>query len=165
MAGTNWKKIEAQYVAGDMSLRERARKKKLRYSTLSKAASKGGWSEKREKFREETAKKALANAQARGAEQLERLMGAAGTLVDATVKALEDNEQFQRFIVSEGVGDGMSETSEKIFSKRDTRAMRDLAGVIKELAPLLREHYGLQPKSAETKISVVMPDGTAEMGE
>ena len=166
MAAVNWKKIETQYVAGDMSLRELAAKKKVSYSTLSKRASVGGWNKKREKFRDEVAKKALADARARGAQQLEKLMSAAGTLVDEAAAMLQDNEQFRRFIVSEGQGEGVSETSEKIFNKRDTRAMKDLASVLKDLAPLLREHYGLQPEAErEKRITVLLPPGAEEWGK
>lgn len=163
MPAANWKKIETQYVGGEMSLRELAAKKKVSYSTLSKRASVGGWKEKREKYRAEMAEKALADARARGAAQLEKLMGAAGTLIDEAVAMLQDSEQFRRYVTTEGCGDGVSETSEKIFNKRDTRAMKDLASVLKDLAPLLSEHYGLQPKTEQNSVTVIMPGGVEEL--
>jgi uncharacterized protein YjcR len=146
---TDWKKIETQYVAGDMSLRELARKKGISYSTLSKKASSGGWAAKRENFRDGVANEALARAQARGRERLETLIKGTEQLLDNAMSALEDNEQFKRYVVSEGCGEGVSETAEKIFEKYDTKAMKELTAVLKDLTGMIRDFYGIRTPAQE----------------
>ena len=146
---TDWTKIEAAYIAGDMSLRELAKRRKLSYSTLSKAAASGGWAEKRKQFRAEVANEALDAARERGRARLETLMSGTEQLLDAAVKALQDELQFQRYVVTEGLGEGVSETEEKTFEKRDTRAMKDMAAVITSLSGLLRDFYGINTPAQE----------------
>ena len=146
---TDWTKIEAQYIAGDMSLRELAKRKKISYSTLSKAAAAGGWAEKRKQFRAEVASSALDAARERGRARLETLMSGTEQLLDSAVAALADEMQFQRYVVTEGCGEGMSETTERTFEKRDTRAMKDMAAVITSLAGLLRDFYGINTPAQE----------------
>ena len=145
----NWMKIETEYVAGSSTLRELAAKKRVSYSTLSKRASEGGWARKRQKFRAEVEKDALASAQARGKERMDALLQASEKLLDTAAQAIQDNEQFRRWVVTEGTGEGCSEASEKTFDKVDTRAMKDMVFVLKELTGILRDAYGIRTPAQE----------------
>lgn len=139
----DWTQIEAEYIAGDMSIRELAQRLGVSYSTLSKMASRGSWTAKRKKMRQKVAKKALAGAQARYEKKLNKLINATERAMDTALKTLEDNEQFRRWIVTEGKGDGISRVEERVFNKTDTKALRDLTGVLRDLTVLARDFYGL----------------------
>jgi len=146
---TNWTRIEAQYVAGEKTLRELAKEKRVSYSTLSKRASEGGWAKKRQHFRAEVESEALARARERGLKRMDELLSASEKLMDAAVEAIQDNEQFKRWVMTEGCGEGASEAVEKIFAKRDTRAMKDMVFVLKELTGILRDAYGIKTPAQE----------------
>ena len=145
----NWTRIETQYVSGEKTLRELAKEKRVSYSTLSKKASEGGWAAKREKYRAEVASEELARAQERGRARLRAILEADEKMMDAAVAAIADEEQFRRWIVSEGTGEGCSETSEKTFAKIDTKAMKDMVFVMRELTGMLRDAYSLQTPAQE----------------
>jgi hypothetical protein len=145
----DWSKIETEYVAGQMSLKELAKAKRVSYSTLSKKASEGGWAAKRKNFRANVANDALARAQARGKKRMDKLLQASERLMDAAVKALEDDKQFRRFIISDGTGEGCSETTEQVFEKFDTKAMKNMTAVLKDLTGILRDAYGIKTPAQE----------------
>ena len=146
---TNWTRIELEYVAGEKTLRELAKAKRVSYSTLSKRASEGGWARKRQKHRAEVESEALARARERGLKRMDELLQASEKLMDAAVEAIQDNEQFKRWVMTEGCGEGTSETVEKVFDKRDTRAMKDMVFVLKELTGILRDAYGIKTPAQE----------------
>lgn len=145
---TDWSKIETRYVAGDMSLKALAKEKRVSYSTLSKRASEGGWAQKRKDFRANVASEALARAQARGRERMDRLLQGTEKLLDNALNALEDNEQFKRYVVSEGSEKEFS-SEEKIFKKYDTKAMKELTAVLKDLTGMVRDFYGIRTPAQE----------------
>lgn len=145
----DWTKIETQYVSGDKSLKQLAKDKRVSYSTLSKKASEGGWAQKRKEFRAKVASGALARAQERGRERMDALLQASEQLLDAAVQAVQDNEQFKRWVVTEGSGEGCSEASEKVFDKVDTKAMKDMVFVLKELTGMLRDAYDIKTPAQE----------------
>ena len=153
--GKDWTKIETEYVAGTMSLKELAKRKRVSYSTISKKASEGGWAAKRKDFRAKVADRALARARERGVQRLADLMAGTEKLLDAAIETLNDQLQFQRHIVTEGAGEGISETTERTFDKRDTKAMKDMAAVIKECAGLLRDYYGIYTPAQEMSQELV----------
>ena len=145
----NWTKIETQYVAGSMSLKQLAKDKRVSYSTLSKKSSEGGWPKKRKDYRANVANGALARAQARGLKRMDELLKASEKLLDAATETIRDNEQFKRWVMTEGSGEGCSEAVEKVFDKRDTKAMKDMVFVLKELTGILRDAYGIQTPAQE----------------
>ena len=145
----NWKTIEIRYVAGDKSLKELAKEFRVSYSTLSKHASEEKWVEKRREHRATVESAALARAQERAKKRMDELLQASERLMDAAVEAVKDNDQFKRWISIEGCGKGCSEASEKVFDKRDTRAMKDMVFVLKELTGILRDAYGIRTPAQE----------------
>lgn len=145
----NWTKIETQYVAGSMSLKQLAKDKRVSYSTLSKKSSEGGWPQKRKDFRANVANGALARAQARGLKRMDELLQASEQLLDAATETIRDNEQFKRWVMTEGSGEGCSEAVERVFDKRDTKAMKDMVFVLKELTGILRDAYDLKTPAQE----------------
>ena len=68
------------------------------------------------------------------------------------MEAFEDEKQFNRYIISEGIGGGATETTEREFAKVDTKALKDLTGVLKDLTGLMRDFYNIPtPAQAEAQ--------------
>ena len=145
----NWTKIQVEYVAGNMSLKQLAKDKRVSYSTLSKKASEGGWAQKRKEHRAKIGNEALARARARGLKRMDELLKATEAVLDTALQTVQDPEQFKRWIVTEDCGKGMSESSEKKFQKVDTKAMKDMVTVLKDLTGLMRDAYDLKTPAQE----------------
>ena len=138
----DWTAIETKYVEGDMSLRTLAQEQGISPSALRRRAWTQGWSEKRRLFREQKARAEPGGAQAKDGGALDKLICATERLTDAALRALGDEEQFCRWIVSDGGGAAKS-TEERIFRKLDTKSLKEMAGVLKELTELTRDFYSV----------------------
>ena len=151
----NWTEIEAQYIAGEMSQKELAESLGISYSTLAKVATANKWSVKRKKFRQKVANKGLERAGARIAKKLAKLADGTELLIDAALKALGDEQQFYRYIVTDGVGEGVGVTKEKIFQKLDSKALRDVTAALRDLTAMRRDLFGIptQGESVAQKIA------------
>lgn len=150
MARTNWENLKNEYITTNISYRKLAEKYKINASQLTARAVKDKWHDKRTEFRKDLEKKAMATAKAKYTSAFARLLDATTRAVEVAATAFEDTEQFKRYIVTEGTGEGCSEVSEKTFEKVDTRAVKDLVGVIKDATGLLRDFYDIPtPKERE----------------
>lgn len=139
----DWVKLETLYVSGNMSLRELARSEGVSLSTLSGVSAREEWSRKRTQYRDKVKARSLARAQARGAKKLDRMIKAVEKTADMAMKALEDKDQFRRYIVTEG-SEGCMESTEKVFEKLDTKALKEYAAAMRDLSGMLRDYYGLR---------------------
>lgn len=139
----DWTRMEFAYVAGNMSLRELAASEGVSFSTLSGFSAREHWAEKRKQHRDKIKAKSLARAQTRGVRKLEKLMKAVEKTADMAMKALEDKDQFRRYIVTEG-NEGSFESNEKIFTKLDTKALKEYAAAMRDLSGMLRDFYGIR---------------------
>ena len=148
----DWARIRNEYASSSVSYRKLAEKNGISFNTLKDRASKEHWTEDRKNFRENYAKKTQQNLARRracaSARDLDNLGEAAGNISDGIKALLKDSQQFKRYIITESVGQGFTETNEKIFEKVDTRALRDIAGTMKDLAFVIRDVYGI-PKMTE----------------
>ena len=97
----------------------------------------------------------------RGLELLRSAGEAAGKMLDAAIAAVEDQDQFHRYIVSDKRGSG--EQIERTFEKMDTKAIKEMTGTIKELVGIVRDVYGVGTQ--ERTIEVVFPDDTEEWAQ
>ena len=139
----DWVKLETLYVSGNMSQRELARSEGVSLSTLSGVSAREEWSRKRTQYRDKVKARSLARAQARGAKKLDRMIKAVEKTADMAMKALEDKDQFRRYIVTEG-SEGCMESTEKVFEKLDTKALKEYAAAMRDLSGMLRDYYGLR---------------------
>lgn len=150
MATLDWKAIKTEYITSTQSQRELAEKYGVSMTTLGGRARKEKWTTARREYRQKVIEKATRKAADKEANRLSRLMDATNKVLDVVMGAFEDEKQFNRYIVSEGSGDGFSETSEKIFDKVDTKAVKDLTSVLKDLTGLTRDFYNCPtPAQAE----------------
>ena len=138
----DWTAIEKLYVQGDVSLRELAQRQEIPLSTLKKHAWADRWSEKRRVYHAQKARAEPEADSGKGGGELDKLICATDRLTEAALRALEDEKQFCRWIVSDGGGAAKS-TEERVFQKIDTKSLKEMAGVLKELTELTRDFYGL----------------------
>ena len=123
----DWEKIKTEYITGDISQNDLAKKYKVSRSTLQTRARKEHWHDKKLKSKAKVVEKAVQKAENRQANVYAKELTLLNKLEEHLDKALSDVDQFNRHIVSEGIGEGMSVTEERLYSKADMRALADAA--------------------------------------
>lgn len=144
----DWERLRAIYVAGRMSYSELARQEGISYRVVKDRGGREQWGRQRAEYRAQAYLEALEEARHKEVARLVPVMEAAGMLEDHVLDALADDDQFRRHLVPETDADGRTTTIERVYDKRDARAMRDLAASLKDLAAISRSVYGI-PTQAE----------------
>ena len=138
----DWGALKIEYVTTDISLRKLAAKHNIRVSTVTNKSRADNWFAEKQKYKKESTARAIAKATTKKANSLAKLMESSDKLLKHIEKAINDTEQFNKYIVTEsapapeGIG-VVSVTYEKEFSKVDTKAIRDLATSIRTLADVM----------------------------
>jgi len=160
----DWQTIKTEYITGNISYRKLCQKHGVSYTTLSERALDEGWVKARERFRAKTLSKTLDKTSEREANRLARLMDTTSRAIDVAVKAFEDEDQFNRYLIErreeyaapviEDGGETMISqrtwTEERTFRKVDTKALKDLTAVLKDLTGLMRDFYNI-PTQAQAE--------------
>lgn len=148
----DWNPIKTEYITTKCSYRQLSEKYGVSIAQISRVCKKEQWKEQREQHAEKCFRKAEEKAANKEANRLARLITATTKAIDVAMEAFEDEQQFNRYIISEGIGDGATETEERIYSKVDTKALKDLTGVLKDLTGLMRDFYNIPtPAQAEAQ--------------
>lgn len=148
----NWDSIRNDYITGNDTPKECARRHGVNYRTLGNHLYHEKWNEKRAAYRGAVTDKAVETAKNctayRVASELMGLSYVVDALERETRKALEDGEQLHRYLVqtTSRHKDGTTETAYKDITsdKVDTRALRDLTDSVKTLEALKRSLHGLE---------------------
>ena len=152
----SWEQIKAEYVSGDTTVRELAKRHGLSVYSVSDHCSKEGWVEARARYRDEVAREAVQEYRARDAgriaDELQSIREAAEAMSQAALLAAKDPQQYHRHLVMESDGKRGMRTVEKVFDKADARAMRDMAQAVSQLAQILRTVYGIPTYMEEQQI-------------
>lgn len=166
MADHNWKKIKTEYITTNIGLRKLAEKYGVAVSTVGRRSKDEGWPALRLQYKDKTLTKTLEKSSDIEANRLARLMDTTTKAIDVAVKAFEDEQQFNRYLVNRHeayaspiiADDGETAigerawTEEKIYSKVDTKALKDLTSVLKDLTGLMRDFYNIPtPAQAEAQ--------------
>lgn len=166
MANVDWQTIKTEYITTNTSYRKLCQKHGVSYTTLSNRALDEGWVNAREQYRAKTLSKALGKSSDREASRLARLMDTTSRAIDVAVKAFEDDDQFNRYLIEHReeyaspviLDDGITAvsqrqwTEERTFKKVDTKALKDLTAVLKDLTGLMRDFYNIPtPAQAEAQ--------------
>ena len=146
----NWAKIKAEYVSSTISYKDLAAKYKVSRGDLSARGSREGWVEQRRQHREEVVAETCRKTAEKESERLAKIGQVATRALDIAMQALEDEEQFYRYLVTEGRGMGEYETVERTYKKLDTKGLRDITTTLRELTGVLRNVYSL-PTQAEAE--------------
>ena len=148
----DWLSIKTEYITTDTSYRKLAEKHGLSRVQVGNVGKQEGWVDLRRQYLEETLTKTLDKAADIDSSRLARLMETTSKAIDVVVNAFEDEQQFKRYIITEGVGEGATTTEERIFAKVDTKALKDFTTVLKDLTGLMRDFYNIPtPAQAEAQ--------------
>lgn len=130
-----------------MSLRDLSAKYGVSRSAITKQSKKGEWVAKRGQYRAKTEAKLaekLADMQAADdALKLISLKRSADAMAGIIERTMNDTQQFNKYIISEDLGGGATQTECRIMDKVDTKAIKDLTGAIKDLTSIMRNLYDL----------------------
>lgn len=135
----NWEKIKTEYITGDISQRKLAAKYGVSVNVLSKRAASEKWTADRDKHRRKTVEKAIQKTAEKQADNIRDILLTAAMMATTIDEAMKDPEQFRRYIVTEGLGEGFTETSEKIFDRVDFRSLKDAAAALQTVAKIQKE--------------------------
>lgn len=166
----DWDAIKIEYITTDTSLSKLAKKNGVTKGALGQKCAKEKWVEQRKQYRHQTITKTLQKSAAQDANRLSKLMDATSRLIEISLRAINDEQQYNRYIVTEGTGEGYSEASEKVFQKVDTKALKDTVSVLKDLTSMVRDFYDL-PTAAQREQRDInlarlrMDEKKAEAGE
>lgn len=148
MAKFDWQKIEQEYVTGDMALSELAKRYHISETTIYKHAAEGNFEDKRRKYREKVAKKALTRASTRDARAISRIMTAAEKTIGKLRGAITDDTVYGYIVddvrVEEDEETGVRVPKGKhveILTKADTKALVNLSTAIRNLALATKVMY------------------------
>ena len=170
MADVNWEKIKLEYITTDTSQTKLAKKYGVPLSNIARRCTKEKWVELRDNYKRDVTVKTAKKSANREANRLARLMDTTSKAIDVAVKAFGDPDQFNRYIVERKekyafptAGDGSEDeeaalvserqwAEERIFSKIDTKALKDMTAVLKDITALMRDFYNLPtPAQAEAQ--------------
>ena len=137
-----WSAIKVAYVTSTKSYKGIAAEYGLPFASVAKKGRADGWPSLRKAFQEEAACRAIASGVDDEADRLANVMKAANAMGAALADVFSDADQFHRHLVQEYDGDS-GRTVERVYSKVDTRAMKDLTGAIKDMTLVMRNLYNL----------------------
>ena len=135
----NWEKIKTEYITGNISQAKLAKKHGVCSSTLKRTAGKEKWTAERDAYRTEVVKKASRKIGDEQAEKIKEMLLTAAAMANVIDGALDDPKQFNRYIVNEGLGDGFTEYTEKIFDKVDFRALKDASAALQTVVKIQKD--------------------------
>lgn len=150
----NWEKIRADYITSDISLRKLAEKYKTSTSKIYEHSRKEGWVEARKQHRKEIIEEAVGKACVKPIEVLADILDIAYKICDYIAEAVDDPDQFKRYLVKVGDGKGNYYTVEKVFGKYDTKAMKEMVYSIKDLASLILSIKGINTEAEQQRLDI-----------
>lgn len=151
----DWAQIKMEYITGNIGQKALAKKHGVSLCVLQKYAVKENWVEEKRKYALKVVEKAVQKEVNRQANALAKELQAADKMSDVILKALGDDKQFNRWIVTEG-GDGYTITDEKVFEKVDMRSMKDAVATLKMIEQLKRSVQGLLTLQEETQRDIAL---------
>jgi hypothetical protein len=128
-------------------VREMAEKHGIPYFTIRSRATKERWGDERKKHRLKLAETTLKKDRSRRAsaciKQLQTMGRAAEHATHAIERICSDAEQFNRHLVQVRDAEGTQDVQERVYTKGDTRALRELAAAMKDLVSVIRDVHGV----------------------
>lgn len=148
VAGRDWSGIKSEYAATSISYRELAEKHGIPFNTLKDRAKKDKWGEARKEHHANITKKTLNKVASKiatdHAKELLHLKQSAQKMAAYIDSMLDDEKQFRRHLIEVEKGEGFGKSwtkdktvKEKLFKKIDTKAIKDLAGALKDLTGVI----------------------------
>ena len=146
----DWESIKSEYVTTNVSQKKLAEKYAVNVGTLRYRCAVERWGDLRRQHRDRIMEKTSERLSDEAAERMVQLMGGTDKMLTATLQALDDPDQFYRYLVKEKA-DGETYTKEEVFQKADTKAMKDMTVMLEKLTGLTRDLYGLPTREQELR--------------
>ena len=146
----DWEPIKAEYVTTNISKKKLAEKHGVSSSALNYRSAVDRWGEERKAHRDRVLEKTSQRMSDAAADRMAMLMGGTDKMLTAALEALDDPQQFYRYLVK-GKEDGNSFTQEETFRKADTKAMKDMTVMLEKLTAITRDLYGLPTREQELR--------------
>lgn len=155
----NWNKIKQDYCTDpNLSLKKAAEKYGVSLKCIYDKSKADNWFATKKETQVNISAKAIAKATEIKAARLANEMLATDMLSSKLLDALNDPEQFNRYVVqeTESYQDGTmkSETVEKKFEKLDTKAMKDIAQTLKAVEEMKRGFYNIMKAEQLERINI-----------
>ena len=134
----DWVAAEHEYITTKMSYADIAKKYSVSCRLVNTYGAEHSWFKKRKEYLNNVSVKLAAESEEKAVKKLLRLSQVADKVVDVLEKTVSDSEQFNRYVVTEATGDFDQRTSEYIFKKTDTKALRDVVTALKDITNVIR---------------------------
>lgn len=146
----DWEAIKTEYVTTDLSQRDIINKYKIDQKLVAKHSKNDGWVQARKDYQERVRAKAQAKLCDKEANELAKVLGSSLAIRDRIYEAMNDPQQFNRYLVTKGSKGGEFHTEEVIKDKVDTKAIREMTQALKAIEDLIRS-LGNIPTEAEAQ--------------
>ena len=156
----DWAKIESEYITSKISCRELSEKYGVSERRIIQRCADGKWTQKRREWRTKTVEKTAEKISNTVSDRLASLGLAAESLSAALAVAMKDDKQLYIYLDEETKEYAEPVTDEdgnlvtmsrrvvdRVHDKIDTRAAKDMAQTIKDLAAVIRGLYNLPTQS------------------
>lgn len=137
----DWNKLKTEYVTTDISLKKLAEKYKLNPRVVGEQSRTKGWVEAKKKHQQKVAEKVASKVATKQANALAKELDIADKISSVLQKALEDADQFNRYVVDTTTkmdGTEIRTAEEKTFNKVDMKALKDAAAALKMVEEMKR---------------------------
>ena len=142
----DWDKIRTEYITTDLSLKDIAEKYGVQQRLVNTKSAEQGWVDQRKKYNAKVVEKAVNKVATKRANQLAKELTIADNISNVLKKALEDAEQFNRYIIDTTTrvdGTEIRTSEEKTFEKVDMRALKDAAAALRLVEEMKRSMAGI----------------------
>ena len=142
----DWDKIRTEYITSDLSLKDISEKYGVQQRLVNTKSAEQGWVDQREKYNAKVVEKAVNKVATKRANQLAKELAIADNISNVLKKALDDAEQFNRYIIDTTTrvdGTEIRTSEEKTFEKVDMRALKDAAAALRLVEEMKRSMAGI----------------------
>ena len=152
MSKVNWGKARKEYVTTRVGQQRIADKYGVSLTTVQRRACKEHWTEQRQEYRDSVTDKAIRKSANKEAALLAKEFDTVSALSDTLNKAVKSVGQFNKYIVSDMVGDGVSKTYEAKFDKTDMKALKDAAQAVRIIEQIKRSIKGIMTEEQKQQL-------------
>ena len=142
----DWDKLRTEYITSDLSLKDISDKYGVSQRLVNTKSSEQGWVDQRKEYNAKVVEKAVNKVAAKRANQLAKELAIADNISNVLKKALDDAEQFNRYIIDTTTrvdGTEIRTSEEKTFEKVDMRALKDAAAALRLVEEMKRSMAGI----------------------
>ena len=142
----DWDKIRTEYITSDLRLKDITEKYGVQQRLVNTKSAEQGWVDQRKKYNAKVVEKAVNKVATKRANQLAKELAIADNISNVLKKALDDAEQFNRYIIDTTTrvdGTEIRTSEEKTFEKVDMRALKDAAAALRLVEEMKRAMAGI----------------------